>query len=32
MEGYSNEEIMALHPEVTADMIVAAGAMAAATN
>jgi hypothetical protein len=32
MEGYSNDEIMALHPEVTENMIVAAGAMAAATN
>jgi hypothetical protein len=32
MEGYSNDEIMALHPEVTQDMIVAAGAAAAADN
>jgi hypothetical protein len=32
MEGYSNDEIMALHPEVTEDMIVAAGAAAAASN
>jgi hypothetical protein len=32
MEGYANDEIMALHPEVTEDMIVAAGAAAARNN
>jgi hypothetical protein len=32
MSGYSNDEIMALHPEVTMEDIVAAGADAAANN
>lgn len=32
MEGYSNDEILALHPEVTLDDIVTAGAAAAAAN
>jgi len=32
MEGYSNEEIVALHPEVTEQDIIDAGAAAAASN
>jgi hypothetical protein len=32
MEGYPNEEILALHPEITLDDIVAAGAAAARNN
>ena len=32
MEGYSNDEILALHPEVTLDDIIDAGAAAAASN
>ena len=32
MEGYANDEILALHPEVTLDDIIAAGAAAAAAN
>ena len=32
MEGYSNDEILSLHPEVTLDDIIAAGASAAANN
>jgi len=32
MEGYSNDEILALHPEVTVELIVQAGAEAAANN
>jgi hypothetical protein len=32
MEGYANDEIMALHPEVSMDDIIAAGAAAAAAN
>jgi hypothetical protein len=32
MEGYSNEEIIALHPEVTEQDIINAGAQAAANN
>jgi hypothetical protein len=32
MEGYSNEEIIALHPEVTEQDIIDAGAQAAANN
>jgi hypothetical protein len=32
MEGYSNEEILALHPEVTEQDIINAGAQAAANN
>jgi hypothetical protein len=32
MEGYSNDEIIALHPEITLDDIVAAGAAAALNN
>ena len=32
MEGYSNQEIIALHPEVTEQDIIAAGAQAAANN
>ena len=32
MEGYSNDQILALHPELTLDDIVAAGAAAARNN
>ena len=32
MEGYSNDNILALHPEVSLDEIIAAGAAAAANN
>lgn len=32
MEGYSNDEILALHPEISLDDIIAAGAAAAASN
>ena len=32
MEGYTNEEIIALHPEVTEQDIISAGAQAAANN
>jgi hypothetical protein len=32
MEGYSNEEILALHPEITLQDIIDAGAAAAAAN
>jgi hypothetical protein len=32
MEGYSNDEIIALHPEVTPQDIIQAGALAAANN
>jgi len=32
MEGYTNDQILALHPEVTLDDIIAAGAAAAANN
>jgi hypothetical protein len=32
MQGYSNDEIMALHPEVTEQDIITAGAEAAANN
>jgi hypothetical protein len=32
MEGYTNDQILALHPEITLDDIIAAGAAAAANN
>jgi hypothetical protein len=32
MEGYSNDEILALHPELTLQDIIDAGAAAAASN
>jgi uncharacterized protein (DUF433 family) len=32
MEGYSNDEIIALHPEITKQDIIDAGAAAAASN